>query len=160
MMDIKEITFGPETVVSVRHEHLQVGDLPRIIGPNFMELADFLGKSGVEVTGNPYVAYFGMTAEATLDENDMTIEIGFPVKDAVPVSGKFRCAVREAAPAIQVVYKGNYDAGMVAVYQEMVAWINQHGHSFPGVSYEYYLSGPEVPVDEHVTIITMPYGEK
>lgn len=157
MREIVEITLPAQTVLSVMHEHVAVTALPDLIGPSFDAVGAHIAESGGEVADAPYVAFYGFGDDATLDENDMTAEIIFPIASPIPSTERLLCREREAGIAAQVTYKGDYNAEMADMYGEIVRWIRSCGGVLCGMVFESYLTGPEVPANEQVTIITVPF---
>lgn len=154
---IAEVALPSQPILAIRHEHINVKALPELIGQGFGALSAYIAGEGGVIADDPYVVFYGMSAIAKLDEDDMSVEITFPLQAAIPGNGHFVCRDRQNATAARATYKGAYDDGMVAVYKEMIRWIREHGGVLIGQAWESYRSGPMVPETEHVTVITLPF---
>jgi Transcriptional regulator, effector-binding domain/component len=157
MREIREVTIPDMAVLSVRHEHVRVEQLPGLIGGGFAALAAYAAANGGEIADEPFVAFYGMGKDGHLDETDMSIEIAFPLRAAIAGQGEVECREWPGTDALQVTYKGDYDKGMIEVYERMLGRIEARGDVFLGSSREAYLTGPETPPSEQMTVITMPF---
>ena len=157
MTDIEKTTVPAQAIVSITHEHVRVDQLPALIGPGFMEIGGYLESQPAEIADAPFVAFYGMDESIKLDENDMRVEIGFPIRAAIAADARFAQYERASFEAARVVYTGDYNAGMMRVYQDIASWLAERGIAFPGLAYECYLTGEDVPLDEQITVITVPF---
>ena len=159
MPDIAEVILAAQTVLAIRHEHVNVKELPELIGHAFEALGAYVAEKGGKIADVPYVAFYGLGNDAKLDENDMTIEVVFPLRAALPSNGRLVCREQPGETAAQVMYTGAYDISMESTYMTMVRWIQERGGELSGWAYESYRSGPDVPKAEHVTLISVPYRQ-
>lgn len=157
MTEIKQIKMKEQPVMFIRHENLTVKDLPKIIGSSFQTLAAYIQQNGGEIKEAPFVEYYGMDKNHTLDENNITIEVGVPVSAPLEGTNDISYVLRPAMDAICVTHQGDYNAAMVQVYTDMAVWLKEHQATFCGISFESYLTGPDVPLDQQVTVITIPF---
>lgn len=157
MVTITEVVLSSQPILAIRHEHINVRALPELIGQGFGALGAYIAEKSGVIIDAPYVAFYGMGDDAKLDEDDMTIEITFPLQTAISGTDRFVCSERPSTIAAQATYKGAYDDGMVATYKMMIRWIQEHGGILTGLAFESYQSGPDVPETEHVTVITIPF---
>lgn len=157
MDGIERILLKKRDVLTIRHAGARVQDLPKLIGEGFASLSAYVERNGGKLAEAPFVAFHGFSEDLRLDETDMTLEICFPLVAPIAGSGTIQASELPGTEAIRLHYRGNYDAGMTAVYETMLQKIQELGGEFLGVSYESYLTGPETPLDEQETVITIPY---
>ena len=72
-----------QNTISIR-TRTAVQDLPQVLGQAFPALMNYLNEMGVQATGAPFVGYFNM------DMQDLDIEVGFPVAEALVEKGEIK----------------------------------------------------------------------
>jgi len=127
-----------------------VSNLPSVLGEAYDLGAKYITEQGGEFAFAPFVAYYNM------DMNDLDVEIGFPVKQALPGKGTIQPGVIPAGKQVTCFYKGPYE-GLQAPYDAMAQWMKEKGLEPVGTSYEFYLNDPQqVPPEALETIIMFP----
>lgn len=163
MNEIERVKLERRNAIGLAHYRARVTDLPKLIGEGFSSLSSYIGEGGGDIAEAPFVAFSGYRREGDelrLDENDMNIQIVFPLRAPVAGSGSFQAIELPATEAVRLHYKGNYDAGMTDAYARMLKRIEELGGEFSGVSYESYLTGEDTPLDGQETVITLPFKLK
>lgn len=160
MITINQIKMKEQPVLFIKHVNLNVKDLPKVIGPSFQRIVEYMLENGDEMKEAPYVAYYGMSKEHTLDGNNLTIEVGVPLSAPLEGTADISCTLRPAMDAISVVHQGDYNAEMEKVYADMLTWLKENHVTSIGLSFENYLSDPGVPLNEQMTVITIPFEKE
>ena len=138
-----------QPVLSIR-SRTSVEKLPQKIGEAYGSIMQYLNEIGEQPQEAPFVAYYNM------DMEDLDVEMGFPV--AKPTTGRGEINLGEIPTGKQVsyLYKGPYKE-MEPVYNAMMQWMAENGHTPTGVGYEFYYNSPnEVPESELLTRIVFP----
>jgi len=148
-MDIELKDLPSQTVLCIR-TRTSVEKLPQIIGESYMKIANYLQDLREQTAGVPYTAYYNM------DMQDLDVEMGFPVSKPLPEKEEIKSREIPAGRAITVMFKGPY-SDMEPTYNEIMRWMEEKGHNWTGISYEYYYNSPqEVPESELLTQIVIP----
>jgi effector-binding domain-containing protein len=127
----------------------RVENLPPLIGNSYCQIMEIAGKNGINLTGAPYIAYFNM------DMENLQVEMGFPVDKTYEAMDNVVAGVIPAGKKITTLYTGPYEQ-MVPAYEQLTQWAKDHSQDPTGVSYEYYLNGPETPPEQLQTRIVFP----
>lgn len=127
----------------------KVENLPQVIGQSYMEIMAYLTENGRHPAGAPFTAYYNM------DMQDLEVEIGFPVKEALPPKDDIIPSEIPAGKQLSCMYKGSYSK-MEGVYQALTEYAEEQGLNLLGTSYEFYYNGPETPEEELLTKIVLP----
>ena len=116
-MNLLEKNEQPTLCIRTR---TRVENLPALIGQSYGKLGAYFGRLGRHPADVPYVAYHNM------DMQDLDVEMGFPVAEALPGDGEIVSGRIPAGKSVFCMYRGAYGE-MAPVYQEMAAWIAQNG---------------------------------
>lgn len=136
-------------VLSVR-TRTPVSNLPAVLGETYASVAKYIAEQGGEFAFAPFVAYYNM------DMNDLDVEVGFPVKQALPGRDAIQAGVIPAGKQVTLLYKGPYE-GMQVPYDAISQWMKDKGLEPVGTAYEFYLNDPkQVPPEALETIIMFP----
>jgi effector-binding domain-containing protein len=127
----------------------RVEELPQLIGKSYGRIMEVAGKHGINLIGAPYVAYFNM------DMENLQVEMGFPVDKIIEAEDNVVAGVIPAGKKLATLYTGPYEK-MVPAYEQLTQWAKDHNQEPTGVSYEYYLNGPETPPELLQTRIVFP----
>jgi len=121
-IEVRELQ--PQTVVAVRVS-VPVEAIPTIMGEVFGEVYAYVGRAGLTPAGMPYARYHSFGAE------EMDMEVGSPV--AGPAEGEGRIVSGELPGGTAAVtwHIGPYDT-IVAAYDAITAWMQQHGREPAG----------------------------
>ncbi|MHC1721091.1 MAG: GyrI-like domain-containing protein [Clostridiaceae bacterium] len=132
-----------------------VGELPKIIGENYMKIFRYLGELGEQPTDAPFVAYYN------LDMEHLIVELGFPVNKPLPGKDEIVAGEIPAGPVVTCLYKGPYK-DMQPLYEEMMKWISDKGYESTGAYYEHYLNSPADVSSEndYLTRVDLPVRKK
>ncbi|HWQ83006.1 MAG TPA: GyrI-like domain-containing protein, partial [Anaerolineales bacterium] len=138
-----------QPVLSIRTT-IAVQDMPTVLGQAYGEIMAQIQSQGKYPVGMPFVAYYNMDMQA------LDIEIGFPTARSLPGKGAVQPSKIPAGPVATCEYTGPYEE-MATPYEALQAWIIEHGYEPTGISYEYYLNGPEdAPPSGNKTRIAFP----
>jgi len=124
-----------QPVLSIRTK-AAVQDLPAVLGKAYGDVMTHMGSLGESPVGMPFVCYYNMDMQA------LDLEIGFPAARALPGKGDVQPSTIPAGLSATCEYTGPYEE-MVSAYNELNAWMEEHGYQPTGVVYEYYLNGPQ-----------------
>lgn len=144
--EIVETTDQP--VVSIR-TRTRAQDLPPLIGQAYGKIMARMAELAVEVTGNPFVAYYNLNME------DLDVELGFPVAARIEGKGEIQPGLIAGGWKATTMHVGPYEKLSVA-YETLNQFVKSLGREPTGTAYEYYLDGPEVPMEKVRTIIVFP----
>ena len=127
-----------------------VGNLPQELGKGYQAIFQYLTEMGEKPLDAPFAAYYNM------DMQDLDVEMGVPVAKPLAGQGDIKPGEIPSGKRVSCVYKGPYDQ-TEPVYNAMMQWINENGHTPTGVAYEFYYNSPmEVPESELLTKIVFP----
>lgn len=145
-IDVVEL---PDQLALCIRTRTRVEQLPVLIGESYHRILQYMEGQGISPTQAPYTAYHNM------DPSDLDVEMGFPVTREVPDQGDIRLVRLPATPAVAATHQGPYST-MTTTYDAMNRYIAEHHLEPTGLAYEYYMTGPEVPENDHVTRIILP----
>lgn len=154
-MAFEQITKPDQWIVS-QNFTVKVEEIPQIIGPTFMKLGGLMQEKQAKILSTPFVSYKNMEEEGKLDENAIEMEVGFPVAEKVEVPSEVDCYFLPSYKALSALYVGRYE-DMTGIYLDMLEEIKSIGGKFSGISYEYYLSDEEIPLEKQETILELVY---
>ena len=144
---VEERTLQPTLAVRTR---TSVENLPRVLGPTYGTIAQYLGELGEQPIGPPFVAYFNE------DMTDLDIEIGFPVVRELPGRGEIQTSKIPGGKVATCLHVGPYSE-IEPAYEALVEFVEERGHEATGVCYEVYLNDPqETPPEALQTQILFP----
>lgn len=146
--DIAILNVNERHTLGVR-KRTRVEALPQLIGETYARLTAYLEELGEWMADVPFVAYHN------LDMQDLDVEVGFVVRQALPEKGDLQPGIIPAGKQVFCMFRGPY-SDVAPTYGEMVQWIGEHGVVPCGTSYEFYYNGMEFPPSELLTKILMP----
>lgn len=149
MSQICEFFEIPETHTLTIRTRTRMEDLPALIGKSYGAIMQYLGELGVNINQEPFVIYYN------LDMQNLDVELGFPVSKELPARGEIKPSSLPAGPAARTLYTGAY-SDMGPAYEELNKFIKDAGREPTGIAMEYYLTGPETPMEKHQTRIVFP----
>lgn len=124
-----------------------VEDLPQVLGQAYESIMNYLLEIRVQPSGAPYAGYFNM------DMQDLDIEVGFPVVQAITGKDEFIPSEIPAGKQVSCLYTGPYNQ-VESAYNAIIEWIDNNGYIPTGCCYEFYLNDPtETPENELLTKI-------
>ncbi|MGI6421330.1 MAG: GyrI-like domain-containing protein [Syntrophomonadaceae bacterium] len=137
-----------QNTISIR-TRTAVQDLPQVLGQAFPALMNYLNEMGVQATGAPFVGYFNM------DMQDLDIEVGFPVAEALVEKGEIKPGIIPAGKQLSCLYQGPYNQ-IEPAYNAIMDYAAANNYALTGVCYEFYLNDPaDTPENELLTKIVM-----
>ena len=130
----------PTLVVRTR---TSVHNLPSALGQAYGAVASYLGGLGQAPAGPPFSAYYNA------DMEDLDVEIGFPVAQALPGDGATVQAGRmQGGTVAMCLHVGPYSR-IGTAYEALTAWMAENRYEVAGPAYEIYLNDPgETPHSE------------
>jgi effector-binding domain-containing protein len=138
------IETEPQSAVVMR-KVTSANDLPKVVEEVFNNIVEYVSKKEGLSLGPAYIAYYSM------DENNLEVEIGFPVSEEIPGEGEITCTKIPGGKRVVGYYKGAY-AYMTYLYDEMLKWILLNNLEPSSLVYEYYFNSPQdVPENELLT---------
>ncbi|HEX6032359.1 MAG TPA: GyrI-like domain-containing protein [Tepidiformaceae bacterium] len=146
---IEEVEMPATEGVGIR-ETVRMEDLPQFFGGAFGEIAQYIQEAGAEYTGPPFARYPSMPEGGSID-----VEAVFPVSRTLEGKGRVRPVHLEATRAIQTTHTGPY-SGLSDAYEALEAWVGEHHRAASDAPREVYLTGPEVPEEQHQTLVVQP----
>lgn len=136
----------PQPAVTIRRL-TSANNLPTIVEEVFNTIVDYISKKEGLALGPAFIAYYSM------DENNLDVEIGFPINEEIEEHGDIKCSEIPGGQRVVGYYKGAYGY-MTYVYDEMLKWILLNGLEPSSLVYEYYFNSPQnVPENELLTKI-------
>lgn len=130
--EVKEQQAQPVFVIRAR---TPVQQLPQVMGEAYGKIASYLGELQQHPTGAPFAAYYNM------DMNDMDVEIGFPVRAALPAKDDMYASEIPTGWVGTCIHKGPYtDSG--PAYEALTQFVKDQGFKPTGIAYEFYLNDP------------------
>jgi effector-binding domain-containing protein len=138
-----------QPVLSIR-TRTSAGNLPQELGKVYEAVYKYISEIGAKPLDSVFTAYYNM------DMEDLDIEAGVTVSEAVEGRGEILSSEIPAGKMASCMYKGPY-SGMGPVYDGMNKWMSENGHTPTGICYEFYYNSPqEVPESELLTKIVFP----
>jgi len=143
------LTWAARPTATIR-TRTPVQDLPAIIGQSYAQIMPHIGAAGAQPVEPPMVVYHNR------DMQDLDLEIGFVVSQAVPDKDDIQASQLPAGKAAACIHQGPYD-GLAATYARLEKWALAEGHTPTGIAYEFYISDPgDTPPDQLLTRIVFP----
>jgi effector-binding domain-containing protein len=121
-----------------------VQDLPQHFGRIYGAIVHYLEELNEEHAGPPFAMYYNM------DMQNLEIELGFPVKKALPPRDDIRAGEIPGGTFAVCHYTGPYDQCAPA-YAHLAEYAQEQGYVPTGLAIEWYLDGPEVPPEKRRT---------
>ena len=142
-------TMQEQRIASIRLR-TPVGNLPAEMGKAYGEIAMLLGRQGSGPSGLALAVYHNM------DMNDLDVEIGFPVAEAIRAEGRMKPGALPGGRTAVAVHHGPYDK-IESTYDALMKFIQREKVVAQGLCYEVYLNDPRsVKPDDLLTEINFP----
>lgn len=146
-MQIVERKESP--VLSIRYR-TSVVELATGMGPIYGEIAAYMGKKNIPFAGPPFAMYYNM------DMNDLDVEIGFPVAEAVTGEGRIAASKLPGGSFAIAKHTGPYTT-IETTYNALTAFVKDKGVQPEDFMFEEYLNSPEnTPSEKLETVIYFP----
>jgi effector-binding domain-containing protein len=125
------------------------------IGPTlaqaFGEVYAAIGAARAEAAGPPFVIYHSMPVPG----QPLDMEVCAPVAGPLEPPAPWHLIELPAGTFASRMHVGPYDT-IGATYEQLSAWIPEHGYAFAGPPREAYLSEPSTPPEQTQTIVEFP----
>jgi effector-binding domain-containing protein len=145
--ELKETTSQP--VLSVR-TRTSIQELPNVMAQVYPAISQYLEEQGEQPAGAPFAAYYNM------DVQDLDVEIGIPVAEALAPTADFQASVIPGGRAATCIHVGPYSA-ISQAYEALEKWVQENGYQTSGTAYEMYIDDPGmVPEEELRTLVLFP----
>lgn len=125
----------PQAAVVIR-KVTSANNLPTVVEETFNTIVEYISKKEGLSLGAAFIAYYSM------DENNLEVEIGFPVSEEIPAEGDIICTKIPGGKRVIGYYKGAYSY-MTYLYDEMLKWILLKNLEPSSLVYEYYFNSPQ-----------------
>lgn len=140
-----KIDQRPEKVYMGIRTKTPISVMSKTITKLFKELNAWVKKNAVETAGAPFLRYHIIDMEQEMD-----IEVGIPVKAALPGEGRIMASALPAGRYASLIYVGNGYSGNKALVEWAKSngiawdrWDDEKGDAFRS-RYETYLTDPAV----------------
>lgn len=139
-------------IVLAKRANVRVREIGPTLGAAFGQVYGYLDNLGVRPTAPPFVIYHGMPGPFDLP---FEIEICAPLGGPIDPPEGWRLLDLPAGIFASVVHVGSYET-VGAAYDELEAWIAEHGYAIHGAPREVYLSEPGTAPAETRTVVELP----
>jgi len=130
-----EIIERQPQAVLFQRTRTPVSQLPELMGRVYGGIMQDLERQRSFPAGPPYAAYYNM------DMQDLDVEIGIPVSEAIAGTGKFQSGEIPGGRYAACIYTGPYHE-ITAGYKRLAAWMEAQGLESSGLALECYLNDP------------------
>ncbi|WP_424244127.1 effector-binding domain-containing protein [Elusimicrobium posterum] len=154
-MNIQKISVPEQFVISVEYTNAFVSDIPKILPQAFGSLGAYIASKGIKLDKPPFVIYRGVDVTGKETPFSFSFEVVFPLDKELDTHGDVKGYYMPYMELATTVYRGPYSQS-APVYQALVKWVEENGYKYEECAWETYLSGPEVPEKESITIISIP----
>ncbi len=118
-------------------------DIPQLFDHAYGAIFAHLASQGQQPASAPYAAYFNM------DMQNLQMEIGFPVSQALPGAGEIVSGELPAGAYAVTIHHGPYQK-LGDSYQALAEWVKASGYTATGTAYEIYLTDPTTVAPQHI----------
>lgn len=135
----------------VRRAEVAVPALGDWIGETYGLVMRRVQESGVAPVGMPFAR------SRPLHDGVFDVEAGIAVSGSLDPGGSLEVTTLPGGPVAVAAYVGRYD-GVAAAYDELQAWLAEHGREPSDVPWEEYLTDPDEEPDQsrHRTDVVQP----
>ncbi len=142
-----------QPVATVR-DRTPVSGFPAFFQGAYGEILGLIGAAGIQPAGPPFSIYH----DPEFTDDDVDVEVGFPVARAVASAGRVVGRVLPGGPVAETLHVGPYDE-VGPAYRAVAGWVQEHGHEMAGPPREVYLVGVGMAEPaEYRTEIVFPIG--
>lgn len=145
-VQIREVP--PQTYLGKRLHVVIPGDVGTPVSQAYAELFSRLAAANVAPSGPPFLIATHPV------EGGMDVLVGVPCAEAPAAAGLVSGTLPGGRVAV-TTHRGSYES-LAPVYAALSGWILTNGHVMAGPPREVYLTGPEVPQEQHVTEVFWP----
>lgn len=141
----------PERTVAALRTTTSLRTIADDIGAGFGSLMGFLGSTGSQPVGPPFIVYWDIIDEQTSGDIELCVPIAGGASD-----GDVEVKTLRAEAVAYTIHHGPY-AEVGPAYHTLIGWISEHGHVTTGPPREIYLNDPqEVSEAEQLTRVEWP----
>jgi effector-binding domain-containing protein len=134
MVDVRIEERSPQPAAALHGEE-RISELPAFFERAFPAVMAAVTQAGATVAGPPFGYY------PTMPGDVVAVEAGFPTATPIGPVGDVRAIELPGGRVAVTVHVGPYEA-LSATYEQLMAWLAEHGHRLVGGMCEYYLSDP------------------
>lgn len=144
----EEVELAPGPGIAIRETH-SIAGLGAFFARAFTELDRQTKAAGASLAGPPFARYFSVSPDG------VDVEAVFPLAAPLTGAGEAKAVDLEGGRAVQVLHAGPYEL-LHEAYAALERWTEEHGQAPAGPMREVYLTGPDVPPEQHRTLIVQP----
>ena len=133
------VSLDPATTATIR-DVVAIDELPAFFDRAFSSLAELISAQGVSITGPAFSLYHDHPS-ATAD-----VEVGFPTDRPIDPAGGAAPGSLPGGRVARIVHEGGYDE-LAGAWDQLGAWMSEHGLSFRMPFWEVYLTEPSPDMD-------------
>jgi AraC family transcriptional regulator len=160
---VKLITRDEQKALVIR-DQVSTLKLPKVMGPAYMKIAEYMKKKGAEPTEAPFTSYKvdnwdeainikGLKAIISLFTKKWDIEMGFPLTEDVPATDSIEISTLLGGEYIQILHVGPYQK-VGDTYKKIYQYVQEHNLVLDNQSYEFYRNDPrDTPKDKLETLV-------
>lgn len=139
-----------EQVTAVIREKVGVEDPLRSFGDVYGEVCGHLARVGAQPIGPRFARYLSMNGA-------LELEVGFPVRAAVPAAGRMETSRLPGGPGVQTTHVGAYER-LRKAHEALEQWADRHDSETAGPAWEVYFTDPseEPDMSKWRTQVVMP----
>jgi effector-binding domain-containing protein len=131
----KVIETVAQPVLSVRAK-IKVGEIPSFMGKAFGEVAAYMQRKRIPITGPPFSLYRSWSYDG------FDVEAGFPVANAEKGEGTVKASSLPSGKVATMMHVGRYE-NLGKSYSMLETWIKAKGYVPGSCMWEVYLNSPE-----------------
>ncbi len=148
--EIRKLSPRPALTIRTR---IRGDGIVSLFENGYASIAGLLKEQGKAPSGPPFALYYHM------DEDELEVEFGFPVKEPAEGSGSIRSTWTPSGKALVTVYTGPYDK-LESAYEYLMKCVAENRLRPNGISYEVYLDDPsEIPAGKLKTQVALLLAE-
>jgi DNA-binding transcriptional MerR regulator len=152
--DVRVREDRAQPIVSLR-DRTSLAQMASFWGSAYGEVFRAIAEQGARPAGPPFSIYH----DPEFRDDDIDVEVGVPVDEAVVPGGRLVGRTLDGGPVAYTLHVGSYEE-IGAAYRAVSGWIQAHGHTMSGAPREVYLVGPGQAPDPsgYRTEIVWPLG--
>ena len=147
---IRAIEVEPQDALAIR-ELVPMAQIPKRMGEFLGELAAYLKKKKIAMTGPPFALYHGF------GDDRIDMEVGFPVASPRSGEGRIKACTLPGGKVVTATHVGPYEE-LEATYRNIAQWMSENGLKPKELMWERYLTDPQAVKDpsKYVTELFWP----
>lgn len=151
--DIERVNLR-EQVTAVICEKVGVEDPLRSFEALYGEICGHLARVGAQPIGPPFARYVSMNGA-------LEVEVGFPIRRAVPTAGRMESSRLPGGPGVQTIHVGAYER-LPEAHEALKQWADRNDYEPAAPVWETYFTDPteEPNMTRWRTQVIMPVRSK